>query len=417
MRVGWRAGRGGRCAAGWGAEMTRPRILAVSHESLLYGAPRSLTMICAHLQHEGLARIRMLTFGAGDMVDHAQDQGLDINVLDACDRIPDPTRRALAFRLEQAWLRVQRRLCALRIFLRLICAMRGVDLVYVNTVLRAAPIWAAKAMRRPVVIHVREAENYLKPDSPWRRWRLRRILGSAAKVICVSEAVRRLVLAVPRTGLDPSQVVSVHNGIDAARFAPKTPDRPAFRAAHGIPVSAPVACFVGNMRPRKGLDLFLRAAAALREEMPEAHFIVAGGTEADIVEARRTFVSEDLAPAVHFLGFVEDVRPVLWGADVFAMLSRVEPFARVNLEASAAGCAVLATAVDGNVEIFEDGVNARVIPPDDLTATIDGLGHLMGDAALRGRLAEAARARVVESFTLPACHDRVAEILMAEAAR
>jgi glycosyltransferase involved in cell wall biosynthesis len=396
--------------------MERPRILAVSHESLLYGAPRSLTMICAHLAGEGRAWVRMLTFGPGDIVEHARGQGLEIDVLDACDRIPDPARPALAFRAEQAWLRVQRRLCALAVFARLLAAAGRADLVYVNTVLRAGPVWAARIMRRPVVIHVREAENYLRPTSPWRRWRLRRMLAAAARVICVSEAVRRLVLAVPGTGLTPDRVVTVHNGIDAARFAPDAAARAAFRAAQAIPEGAPVACFIGSMKPRKGLDLFLRAAAELREEMPQAHFVIAGGTGADIAEARRAHVPETLAPAVHFLGFIEDVRPVLWGADVFAMLSRVEPFARVNLEASAAGCAALATAVDGNVEIFEDGVNALVIPPDDLQATIAGLRRLLGDGALRARLAAAARARVAARFTQPACHDRVAAILH-EAAR
>ena len=243
------------------------------------------------------------------------------------------------------------------------------------------------------------------------------MLGAAARVICVSEAVRTLVLAVPGTGLAPDRVVTVHNGIDAARFAPDAAARAAFRTAHGIPGQAPVACFIGSMKPRKGLDLFLRAAEALRAEMPEAHFVVAGGSSDDVAEARRTLVPDALAPVVHFLGFVEDVRPVLWGADVFAMLSRVEPFARVNLEASAAGCATLATAVDGNVEIFEDGVNALVIAPDDLPATIAGLRRLLGDGALRTRLAGAARARVAERFTLSACHDRVAAILLAAVAR
>ena len=397
--------------------MDRPRILAVSHESLLYGAPRSLAMICAHLAEAGCARVRMLTFGPGGIVGHARGQGLGIDVLDACDRIPDPARPRLAFLAEQAWLRVQRRLCALVVFARLVAATRRADLVYVNTVLRAAPVLAARLMRRPVVIHVREAENYLVPAGPWRRWRLRRLLGAAVRVICVSEAVRNLVLAVPGTGLAPDRVVTVHNGIDAARFAPDAAARADFRAAHGIPGQAPVACFIGSTKPRKGLDLFLHAAEALRAEMPEAHFVVAGGSADDVAEARRALVPDALAPMVHFLGFVENVRPVLWGADVFAMLSRVEPFARVNLEASAAGCATLATAVDGNVEIFEDGVNALMITPDDLPAAIAGLRRLLSDGALRTRLSGAARARVAERFTLLACHDAVAAILVAEAQR
>ncbi|TCP27231.1 glycosyltransferase family 4 protein [Rhodovulum adriaticum] len=399
--------------AGLAQDRSAPRILAVSHESLLYGAPRSLTMICAYMQ--GRARMRMLTFGAGDLVGFARGQGLDLRILNACDRIPDPTRPRLAYRIQQNWLRLQRRICAMAVFLGLLAEVRRADLVYVNTVLRAAPVWAARLMRRPVVLHVREAENYLCPRGAWQRWRLRSVLGSASRVICVSEAVRQLVLDVPGTGLTPAHVHTVYNGIDAGDFAPDSGARADFRAAHGIPADAPVACFVGNMRPRKGLDLFLRAATALRAEFPQAHFVVAGGTEDDVAAFRRDHVPADLAPAVHFLGFVQDVRPVLWGADVFAMLSRCEPFARVNLEASAAGCAVVATAVDGNVEIFEDEANALVIPPDDLSATVTALRRLLSDAKLRARLAGQARAVVTDRFTLAACHDRVAEILIGEA--
>jgi glycosyltransferase involved in cell wall biosynthesis len=58
-----------------------------------------------------------------------------------------------------------------------------------------------------------------------------------------------------------------------------------------------------------------------------------------------------------------------------------------------------------------------VIAPDDLPAAIAGLRRLLGDGALRARLAEAARARVAERFTLPASHDRVAEILTTQARR
>ena len=409
MRAGWWAARAARCAAGWGAEMTR--LLAVSHESLLYGAPRSLTMICAHLQREGLARVRMLTFGAGDIADHARRQGLEIAVLSACDRIPDPGRPRLAFALQQAWLRVQRRLCGLRVFVRLLAETGRCDLVYVNTVLRAAPILAARLRRRPVVLHVREAETYLVPRSRWRRWRLRRMLGAAQRVICVSEAVRRLVLAVPGTGLAPEHVVTVHNGIDTGAFAPDETARDRFRAAHGIPGDAPVIAFIGSLRHRKGIDVFLRAAARLAGQHPAAHFVIAGGTDTEIAALTRDLVPDRLAPRLHFLGFVADVRPVLWGADILAMLSRCEPFARVNLEASAAGCAVVATAVDGNLEIFEDGVNAAVIPPGDPEATVAALTRLVQDPALRARLAAAARTRVAGRFTLAACHDRIAAIL------
>jgi glycosyltransferase involved in cell wall biosynthesis len=161
--------------------------------------------------------------------------------------------------------------------------------------------------------------------------------------------------------------------------------------------------------------MFLRAAIRLAGAHPETHFVIAGGTDAQIAALRAEVLidglASDLAKRVHFLGFVADVRPVLWGSDILAMLSRCEPFARVNLEASAAGCAVVATAVDGNTEIFEDGINAAVIPPGDPDATVAALTRLVRDPALRARLAAKARAGVADRFTLAACHDRVAAIL------
>jgi glycosyltransferase involved in cell wall biosynthesis len=58
----------------------------------------------------------------------------------------------------------------------------------------------------------------------------------------------------------------------------------------------------------------------------------------------------------------------------------------------AAGHAILAGATPDVAEILTDGVNARLVPPDDLNAFVAALRALAGDAALRQRLAEAARA-------------------------
>lgn len=384
------------------------RILATSHESLLYGAPRSLTFACLHLARDH--RVRLLTHGPGDLVGFARAQGLEVGVLNACDRIPDPARGALAFRLEQAWLRVQRRGCKLARLARLWRETGAADLVYVNTVLQGAPVLAAHLRRRPVVIHVREAENYLRPQGRARA-RLARMLGRARAVICVSEAVRKLVLAVPGTGLAPAQVHTVHNGITAQDFTRNPAQGAALRARLLIPTDAPVVAFVGSMKPRKGLDLLLAAARALEGAHPQAHYLIAGGSPDDIKAFRAAHVPATLAGRVHFLGFVQDVRPVLWAADIFTMLSRIEPFARVNLEASAAGCAVLATRVDGNPEIFAHDDNALLVASDDTAGITAALNRLLGDGGLRARLAVRAVAVVRARFTLEAAHDRIARIL------
>jgi glycosyltransferase involved in cell wall biosynthesis len=173
----------------------------------------------------------------------------------------------------------------------------------------------------------------------------------------------------------------------------------------------PVISFLGNTRPRKGLDIFLEAAKDVLQTTPAAHFLIAGGTPQEIAEYRAAHMSADDRTNIHFLGFCADVRPILWASDIFMMLSRVEPFARVNLEASAAGCAIIATAIGGNVEIFEDGTNALLVPAGDLNATRAALGRLLADPDLRQHLGQNAQAKVNETFSTLHCHSRIAAIL------
>lgn len=389
---------------------TGESVLAVSHESLLYGAPRSLLMLVTALRKSRM--VRLATFGQGDLVGAARAEGVPTEVIPDCAIYPDPNRRnpVTAF-VERNGLRVLRRLCAARSFLRCMALMRAADTVYVNTILRRGPVHAGWLMRRRVVVHVREAENYLAPATAGGKRRLSRLFAHADTVICVSEAVRRLVLAIPGTGLGPDQVETVYNGIRAESFA-RDPDAGAvLRDRLGIPRDAVVVAFVGNATERKGLDIYLQAASRLLETRDDLHFLIAGGKPEELERFRTTHLDSARSAHVHFLGFVTDTRPVLWAADIFAMLSRVEPFARVNLEASSAGCAIVSTPADGNAEIYTEGENALMIPAGDTGATAATLARLADDADLRARLAARAVEIVRDRFTLEACNDRIADIL------
>jgi glycosyltransferase involved in cell wall biosynthesis len=333
-------------------------------------------------------------------------------VIPDCAIYPDPDRRnpVTAF-VERNGLRVIRRLCAARGFFRCMALMRDVDIVYVNTTLRHAPVHAGWLMRKRVVIHVREAENYLSPTTARGRRRLARLFSHADTVICVSQAVRRLVLDIPGTGLGPDQVATVHNGINSGDFARDPGAGEALRDRLGIPREAIVVAFVGNTTERKGLDIFLQAASRLLDTRDDLHFLIAGGKPENVARFRAAYLETSRLDHVHFLGFVDDTRPVLWAADIFAMLSRIEPFARVNLEASSAGCAIVATPADGNAELYADGENALIVPVGDTPATVSAIARLADDGALRDRLAARAVAVVRDRFTLEGCNDRIAALL------
>jgi glycosyltransferase involved in cell wall biosynthesis len=89
-------------------------------------------------------------------------------------------------------------------------------------------------------------------------------------------------------------------------------------------------------------------------------------------------------------------------AALYALPARYEPFGLSVLEAALSGCALVLGDIPSLREVW--GAAARYVPPDDSQALRRTLQELMDDAAQRGRLAEAARARA-QRYTAAAMAD------------
>jgi glycosyltransferase involved in cell wall biosynthesis len=70
----------------------------------------------------------------------------------------------------------------------------------------------------------------------------------------------------------------------------------------------------------------------------------------------------------------------------------------VLLEAMATGVPVVATRVSGIPELVHDRHTGLLVDPDEPAALADAIGTLIDDEALRGRLAQAGRATVLDAF-------------------
>jgi glycosyltransferase involved in cell wall biosynthesis len=84
-------------------------------------------------------------------------------------------------------------------------------------------------------------------------------------------------------------------------------------------------------------------------------------------------------------------------AALFVLPSRSEGLPYALLEAGAAGRAVVATAVGGMPEVVGEDAGI-LVPPEDPDALAAAIGSLLGDDALRARLADALAARVRRDF-------------------
>jgi glycosyltransferase involved in cell wall biosynthesis len=176
----------------------------------------------------------------------------------------------------------------------------------------------------------------------------------------------------------------------------------------GIDPTTPLVLFVGNLEPRKQVDVLLRALASVRAEVPNAALIVVGSGESAGVQdqtARLIRLTHDLGltseDAVRFVGWVDDVHLLDYyaAADVFALPSSSEAQGIVALEAMACGLPVVASAVGGLLDTIDDGRTGFLVPPGEVPALADRLLGLLRDDSQRQAIATAARQAVEREFS------------------
>ena len=230
------------------------------------------------------------------------------------------------------------------------------------------------------------------------------VFGAADAITACSNA---LALSVEETfGLPSGRVDTVYNGVDTAVFAPASAGRDAVQELFGPSIRRYVVS-VGSFIPRKGHVFLLEAFARAASAFPDAGLVVVGmdGRERAALESR---VAElGLQHAVRFLVDLrpEQVAQVVAGAALCVQPSIAEPFGMAVIEAGACGVCVAASAVGGHTELIADGLTGRLFEPGSAHAIEAVLLDLLGDEALRTRLAEAFHARVVSTFTWKACAD------------
>jgi glycosyltransferase involved in cell wall biosynthesis len=108
-----------------------------------------------------------------------------------------------------------------------------------------------------------------------------------------------------------------------------------------------------------------------------------------------------------------DIATLMQAFDVFVLPSKNEGISNTILEALASGLPVIATAVGGNVELVEDGVNGRLVAAGDAEDMAQALLGYLGGAEASARIAEHGRnARLCaeQRFSIPVMAEAYATV-------
>jgi glycosyltransferase involved in cell wall biosynthesis len=203
-----------------------------------------------------------------------------------------------------------------------------------------------------------------------------------------------------RAGFRPCRARVLPNGFETDRMRPDAEARAAVRSELGVPEAAPVVGIAARAHPQKDYPSFLRAAAHVRRQLPDVHFVAVGrGVESDAALAQ---LSRDLgiAPVTRLVGERRDMHRVFAAFDVGVLSSTMEGFPNVVGEAMACGVPCVVTDVGAAASIVGD--TGRVVPPRDPEALAKGILQVLEmDGSARKKLGELARLRIEHQFSMP----------------
>lgn len=218
-------------------------------------------------------------------------------------------------------------------------------------------------------------------------WLDRRLAARADRVVLMSEAHR------DRWPRRSAKLRVIHNAViplPTSRLGDASARVIGARPAFGV---------VGRLSFEKGVDVFLRACARLRETGRVFSAVVVGdGPERHRLQSLRDALG--LGDVVELRPSTPDVRSIYSSIDALVIPSRSEGLPNVLLEALAEDLPVVATAVGGVPEVLTDPMAGLIVPPDDPAALADAMGRVTETG--RTPAAEQARRDCVDRFSLDA---------------
>ena len=197
----------------------------------------------------------------------------------------------------------------------------------------------------------------------------------------------------------------IHNAVDLERFQPNSESRREIRHALGLAEKDRVVGIVGHLTPTKGQLELIEAFAAISREIPDAALLVIGESlfnrgDDYLKSLRRAASLSAGTDRVRFLGARDDVPALMRGLDLLVVNSHTEAFALTVLEGLATGTAILATAVDGTLEMIRHGENGWLVPARDQQTLAEAMLLLLGDQNLREQLGSNGRRDAIARFSM-----------------
>lgn len=365
-------------------------ILFVSHDAHPMGAQNLLLTLTSWLKENGLANPRFVLAGPGAL-----------------------TKEFLRVGPVLRWDTQRQRKSTPGVTLRLLHSFCGKDLsaVYLNSAASGHVIEMTRHLGVPQIVHVHELEKSIE------RW------VGADKMSALRDHAQLFVAASApvadnlheRHGISRGKLRVVNEFIKCTGIRDLSDsDKQSCKSSLGLHPDAKLILGCGTTDWRKGPDLFVQVAKAIRlsDRGPVQFIWVGTETErGEISKLEHLANSSGVGSQVRFVGEVSTPLPFMIASDVFLLSSREDPFPLVCLEAADCGVPIICFADAGGMPDFVDSTCGVVAPYSDVPAMAHALSSLLGDETKARSLGNQAKEKVRSQFDVSVKGHDIYEIL------
>lgn len=283
------------------------------------------------------------------------------------------------------------------------------DIVHVHTPIAAFVTRYAlrniTGSERPAVIYTAHGFHFYEGGSPLSNAIFRTMERIAARWTDYLVTINQEDYAAARAlgTIDAARVRYIPGiGVDTDRYCPTAAGRQqaqAIREELGIPHNAFLLTMLAEYAPVKRHTHVFEALARVKREDVHLAALGHGPLESQL---REKMVALGLQDRVRLTGWRRDVPAVLAASDALVLASAREGLPRSVLEGMCAGLAIIGTETRGITDAVGDGAAGWIVAKDDIDALARAIETAATDREETARRGEAARERVVATFSLHA---------------
>jgi glycosyltransferase involved in cell wall biosynthesis len=209
----------------------------------------------------------------------------------------------------------------------------------------------------------------------------------------------------------PGKIAVIHNGVYTPDLSTLPATGKTLREFLNLPSSALIIGASGRFTSVKAFSDAIHAFAGIHR--PDAHFVIFGnGPEESALKALCAQLG--VSNNVHFPGWIDNARHLIWGCNIFIHPSLSEGLPNVVLEAMAGGVPVIASNAGGTSEIFTGPFASNLFKPHDIEKMSSLLRQFIETPSVGMEIGKKAREHVISNFSVNAMTTGIRKVLAAK---